>query len=92
MAPRSLREFLSDARRNAVVLGPGGGVGEEMRDKVLVALAGERGVVLDADALTSFADDARGAVRGHPGPLGGHRPDAARGRILAAVQECCRTF
>ncbi len=53
-----LREFLSDARRNAVVLGPGGGVGEEMRDKVLVALAGERGVVLDADALTSFADDA----------------------------------
>lgn len=52
-----LRAFLSDARRNVVVLGPGGGVGEEMRDKVLVALNDERGVVLDADALTSFADD-----------------------------------
>ncbi len=48
--------FLSDARRNAVVLGPGGGVGSQMRELVLAALAGERAVVLDADALTSFAD------------------------------------
>ena len=54
-----LRAFLSSARRNAVVLGPGGGVGQEMRDKVLAALDGERGVVLDADALTSFADDSQ---------------------------------
>jgi hydroxyethylthiazole kinase-like uncharacterized protein yjeF len=51
-----LREFLRDARHNAVVLGPGGGVGQNMRDMVLAALAGERAVVLDADALTSFAD------------------------------------
>jgi ADP-dependent NAD(P)H-hydrate dehydratase / NAD(P)H-hydrate epimerase len=51
-----LSAFLSDARRNAVVLGPGGGVGPGMRDLVLAALAGERGAVLDADALTSFAD------------------------------------
>ncbi len=51
------REFLRDARRNAVVLGPGGGVGKDMRDLVLVALAGERSVVLDADALTSFTDE-----------------------------------
>jgi ADP-dependent NAD(P)H-hydrate dehydratase / NAD(P)H-hydrate epimerase len=52
-----LKEFLSDRRRNAVVLGPGGGVGGEMRQLVLAALAGERAVVLDADALTSFADE-----------------------------------
>jgi hydroxyethylthiazole kinase-like uncharacterized protein yjeF len=52
-----LRDFLRDARRNAVVLGPGGGVGKNMRDMVLATLAGERGVVLDADALTSFADE-----------------------------------
>lgn len=50
-------EFLKDARRNVVVLGPGGGVGRPMRDLVLAALAGERAVVLDADALTSFADE-----------------------------------
>jgi hydroxyethylthiazole kinase-like uncharacterized protein yjeF len=50
-----LTEFLSDRRRNTVVLGPGGGVGDKMRALVLAALAGERAVVLDADALTSFA-------------------------------------
>jgi len=51
-----LAAFLSDARRNAVLLGPGGGVGAAMREQVMAALAGERGVVLDADALTSFAE------------------------------------
>jgi len=54
---RELAEFLDDPRRNVVVLGPGGGVGAGMREEVLAALAGERAVVLDADALTSFADD-----------------------------------
>jgi ADP-dependent NAD(P)H-hydrate dehydratase / NAD(P)H-hydrate epimerase len=52
-----LAEFLRDARRNVVVLGPGGGVGQPMREMVLAALAGERAVVLDADGLTSFADE-----------------------------------
>jgi hydroxyethylthiazole kinase-like uncharacterized protein yjeF len=51
-----LAEFLSDARRNVVVLGPGGGVGSGMRELVLAALAAHCAVVLDADALTSFAD------------------------------------
>jgi hydroxyethylthiazole kinase-like uncharacterized protein yjeF len=49
--------FLEDKRLNAVVIGPGCGVGAATRDLVLVALAGERGVVLDADALTSFAQE-----------------------------------
>jgi hydroxyethylthiazole kinase-like uncharacterized protein yjeF len=53
---RELAEFLSDPRRNVVVLGPGGGVGPEMRELVLATLAGPRAVVLDADALTSFAE------------------------------------
>jgi hydroxyethylthiazole kinase-like uncharacterized protein yjeF len=52
-----LDTMLADRRFNAVVLGPGGGVGEPLRNLVKTALAGERGVVLDADALTSFADD-----------------------------------
>src|SRR5262245_22145319 len=46
----------ADPRRNVVLLGPGGGIGQPMRDLVLAALKGERAVVLDADALTSFAD------------------------------------
>ena len=52
-----LTAFLADKRRNAVVLGPGGGVGPAMREQAAAALASAAAVVLDADALTSFADD-----------------------------------
>jgi hydroxyethylthiazole kinase-like uncharacterized protein yjeF len=52
-----LRLLLSDRRLNAVVLGPGLGVGANTRALVLAALDGERAVVLDADALTSFEDN-----------------------------------
>jgi hydroxyethylthiazole kinase-like uncharacterized protein yjeF len=52
-----LSALLSDPRINAVVLGPGGGVGAEMRAKVRVAATGNRAVVLDADALTSFGEN-----------------------------------
>ena len=59
--PAELGEFVSDRRRNAVVLGPGGGVGSAMREQVLAALASAASVVLDADALTSFAEHPRPA-------------------------------
>jgi hydroxyethylthiazole kinase-like uncharacterized protein yjeF len=49
-------DLLADKRLNACVIGPGVGVGERARNLVLAALAAQRGVVLDADALTSFAD------------------------------------
>jgi len=52
-----LAAFLNDKRRNAVVLGPGSGVGPAMREQVVAALASGAAVVLDADALTSFGDD-----------------------------------
>jgi ADP-dependent NAD(P)H-hydrate dehydratase / NAD(P)H-hydrate epimerase len=64
-----LADFLRDPRRNAVVLGPGGGVGARMRDLVLAALTGERAVVLDADALTSFAEEPQALI----GPLRARR-------------------
>jgi len=48
-------ETLGDPRQNAVLLGPGAGVGESLRSKVLASLATEKFCVLDADALTSFA-------------------------------------
>jgi hydroxyethylthiazole kinase-like uncharacterized protein yjeF len=51
-----LADFLDDKRRNAVVLGPGGGVGPPMREQVRTVLQSEAAAVLDADALTSFAD------------------------------------
>ena len=49
-------EMLSDKRLNACVIGPGAGVGKRTRDFVSTALAAKRSLVLDADALTSFAD------------------------------------
>jgi ADP-dependent NAD(P)H-hydrate dehydratase / NAD(P)H-hydrate epimerase len=52
-----LRNFLADKRRNAIVVGPGGGVGAAMQEQVLAALASQAAVVLDADALTSFAEE-----------------------------------
>jgi hydroxyethylthiazole kinase-like uncharacterized protein yjeF len=54
-----LSALLADPRLNAVVLGPGAGVGAEMRAKVKVAAAGGRALVLDADALTSFGENPR---------------------------------
>ncbi len=65
-----LAAFLADRRFNAVVLGPGGGVGPALRAQVLAALAGARAVVLDADALTSFAEEPEalfGAIRARSG-------------------------
>jgi hydroxyethylthiazole kinase-like uncharacterized protein yjeF len=57
---RELAAFLADKRRNAVLVGPGGGVGAALREQVAVALASAAAVVLDADALMSFAGDLTG--------------------------------
>jgi hydroxyethylthiazole kinase-like uncharacterized protein yjeF len=56
--PADLGAFLADRRRNVAVLGPGGGTGEDMCARVEVALGSGAAVVLDADALTSFAGQA----------------------------------
>lgn len=50
---------LEDPRRNGVLLGPGGGTGAPLRRKVTQCLKAGKACVLDADALTSFADDPR---------------------------------
>jgi len=68
--PAELAEFLADKRRNAVAMGPGGGVGPAMREAVRAALASAAAVVLDADALTSFAEEPAGlasAIAKRPG-------------------------
>src|SRR5438067_8322745 len=82
--PVELSAFLEDSRLNTVVIGPGGGVGGGMRDLVAIALAGERASVLDADALTSFADNpaslfaAITARSGRPVVLTPHEGEFAR--------------
>ena len=52
--PGGFDELLADARKNAVLIGPGNGVGETTRKRVLASLAAQKACVLDADALTSF--------------------------------------
>lgn len=52
-----LTRLLSDQRLNALVIGPGLGVGGETRALVDAALKSGAAIVLDADALTSFKDD-----------------------------------
>ncbi len=54
-----LQKRLEDARINALCLGPGMGVNAATKDMVLAALAARRNTVLDADALTVFADAAQ---------------------------------
>ena len=66
---QELAAFMADRRRNALVLGPGGGVGAPMRKQVTAGLASGAAVVLDADALTSFAGEAAAlaaAIAGQP--------------------------
>lgn len=88
------RAALQDSRRNALLLGPGNGSGQGTRQAVRDALQTQRAVVLDADALTCFADDPEtlfGAIAGpciltpHDGEFGRLFPDlAGRGKLERA--------
>ena len=73
--PAGLADLLSDPRKNAVALGPGLGLGEATCALVETALApseASRAIVLDADALTSFAGAPErlfAAIRAANGPV-----------------------
>ena len=60
--------LLADARRNVIAIGPGAGVGSSTKQFVLAALATKRAVVLDADALTSFAEAPQDLFQAIVGP------------------------
>jgi ADP-dependent NAD(P)H-hydrate dehydratase / NAD(P)H-hydrate epimerase len=55
--PEDFECLLDDRHYKAFLIGPGAGTGEETRARVLAMLKTGRATVLDADALTSFADD-----------------------------------
>ena len=52
-----LENILRDPRKNAVLIGPGFGVTEQLRNLVLAILRRQRATVLDADALSVFAQN-----------------------------------
>ncbi len=85
--------LLEDERRNAMLIGPGAGINQRTRVSVLAALATRRAVVLDADAITTFAQTPAilfDAIRGpvlltpHEGEFRRLFPDL--GKIAAKVE------
>jgi NAD(P)H-hydrate epimerase len=66
----ALSRLLEDRRKTAVLIGPGAGLTGATRAKIRACLASRAAVVLDADALSLFADDAgelAEAIAEHPG-------------------------
>jgi len=69
---RALANLVADERKNAVLIGPWILVGERTKELVFAALASNAAVVLDADAITSFSDDAKrlfAAIRSRKVPV-----------------------
>jgi hydroxyethylthiazole kinase-like uncharacterized protein yjeF len=83
---REFEALLADQRRRAIALGPGAGVGATLRKLVAAALtrpADGRTIVLDADALVSFAGEAARLAAlikrgGHQAVLTPHEGEFAR--------------
>ena len=89
--------LLDDKRRNALVIGPGSGLNARTREAALATLATGRPALLDADAVTVFAESPEAlfaAIRGpvlltpHDGEFRRLFPDLAD--VPAKVERCRR--
>ncbi len=92
-------EAVADPRLNAILLGPGNGVGRAVREHARTALRLGRRVVLDADALTAFAGARKGLfallrddciLTPHEGEFARLFPGAEGGK-LARARSAART-
>jgi hydroxyethylthiazole kinase-like uncharacterized protein yjeF len=97
------RTFISDRKPSALVLGPGFGVGEPLRELALAILetaGAEASLVLDADGITSFhdapaslfitagaKDTAALVLTPHEGEFGRLFPDVARDAGLSKLEK-----
>lgn len=93
--------LLADERRNALLIGPGHGVSPTTRAYTLAGLAAAKVCVIDADALTVFAEEPDalfGAIRGpclltpHEGEFGRLFPDLRKlpGKVERAREAASR--
>ncbi|VAW17730.1 NAD(P)H-hydrate epimerase / ADP-dependent (S)-NAD(P)H-hydrate dehydratase [hydrothermal vent metagenome] len=88
-----LAAILADPRHNAVCLGPGAGVGEAVREKVVSALRSPAAVVLDADALTAFEDQPgtlEDAIKARKAPVALTPHDGEFSRLFAGIDAASR--
>jgi ADP-dependent NAD(P)H-hydrate dehydratase / NAD(P)H-hydrate epimerase len=97
-APADLDRLLADQRFNALLIGPGAGVDAATRARALAMLATRRAVLLDADAISAFAQDRQTlfAAVGGPCVLTPHDGEFARlfdaaGDKLARARAAART-
>lgn len=95
---QAFETLLADARKNAVLIGPGAGVDMTTRMRVRSALQARKHCVLDADALTSFSDDPDELFKAIKAPcvLTPHEGEFARlfsakGDRLSRAREAART-
>jgi NAD(P)H-hydrate epimerase len=67
-APADLDKLLADKRFNALLIGPGAGVDAATQRRALAMLATRRAVLLDADAISAFAQDRQTLFAAVAGP------------------------
>jgi hydroxyethylthiazole kinase-like uncharacterized protein yjeF len=82
--PADLDELLADKRFNALLIGPGAGVDAATRARALAMLATRRAVLLDADAISAFAQDRRTLFAAVGGPCVLTPHDGEFARLFAA--------
>ena len=91
--PAALAEILADARKNAVVIGPGLGHHADtaaLVDAVLAPSQKPRAVVLDADALTLFAGrpaELAALIAAAPGPVVVTPHDGEFAKLFQGIDE-----
>jgi NAD(P)H-hydrate epimerase len=78
--PEDFTHLLGDSRYTALLIGPGAGVNETTRGRALAMLGTRRAVLLDADAISVFADRPAALAEAIKGPciLTPHEGEFAR--------------
>ncbi len=66
--PEDFDRLLADSRYSGLLIGPGAGIGADTRARVFTMLKTGKASVLDADALSAFADDPDVLFRAITGP------------------------